>query len=145
MTDNTLHMTFNKGLCDFLDKSPTPIHAIATMCEHLKQQGFERLNEVEAWGELAAGSYYVTRNDSSIIAFSLPDTDLAETGFHMVGAHTDSPCLQVKPQPEKSSQNLIQLGVEVYGGALLNPWFDRDLSMAGRVTYIDSNQQIQHT
>ena len=145
MTDNSLHMTFNKGLCDFIDKSPTPFHAVETMCEHLKKQGFERLNEVDSWGQLAAGSYYVTRNDSSIIAFSLPDTDLAETGFHMVGAHTDSPCLHVKPQPEKSSQNLFQLGVEVYGGVLLNPWFDRDLSMAGRVTYIDSDQQIQHS
>ena len=145
MTDNTLHMTFNKGLCDFIDKSPTPFHAVSNMCEHFKQHGFERLNEVDTWGNLPAGSYYVTRNDSSIIAFSLPEIDLAETGLHMVGAHTDSPCLQVKPQPEKSSQNLLQLGVEVYGGALLNPWFDRDLSMAGRVTYVDSQQQIQHT
>jgi aspartyl aminopeptidase len=62
----------------------------------------------------------------------------------MMGAHTDSPCLKVKPQPEKFTQGLLQLGVEVYGGALLNPWFDRDLSMAGRVSYLDSKEVLQH-
>ena len=137
--------TFNQALCQFLNSSPTPFHAVTSMAEQLEQHGFERLNEVDMWGELSAGRYYVTRNASSIIAFSLPETTLAETGLHMVGAHTDSPCLKVKPQPEKIKHNLLQLGVEVYGGVLLNPWFDRDLSMAGRVSYSDSKQQIKHT
>jgi len=136
---------FNHNLLQFLDKSPTPFHAVAVMVAHLKQNNFQHLNELNAWGALPAGKYFVTRNDSSLIAFTLAEEDLAETGFKMVGAHTDSPCLKVKPQPEKIKHNLAQLGVEVYGGALLNPWFDRDLSMAGRVSYLNSQQEIQHT
>tara|TARA_R110002050_G_scaffold1244_4_gene8687 strand:+ start:123466 stop:124761 length:1296 start_codon:yes stop_codon:yes gene_type:complete len=145
MTDRTALTEFNQKLLTFLDASPTPFHAVHTMCTHLDQQGFQALDEKDVWGKLAAGRYYVTRNDSSLLAFTLPDTDLPATGFHMVGTHTDSPCLKVKPRPEKLSQTLWQLGVEVYGGALLNPWFDRDLSMAGRVSYVDSQQQIKHT
>ena len=83
----------------------------------------------------------MTRNDSSIIVFKLAN-DLAENGIRMVGAHTDSPCLKVKPNPEISSKGYLQLGVEVYGGALLNPWFDRDLSLAGRVSYSDRNDGV---
>ncbi len=143
MTQTSL-TDFNQGLLSFLDKSPTPFHAVATMVEQLELNNFKRLDELDAWGKLSAGRYYVTRNDSSIIAFTLPKANLAETGFHMVGAHTDSPCLKVKPQPETIKQSLLQLGVEVYGGALLNPWFDRDLSMAGRVSYSDSEQNIKH-
>ncbi len=145
MTQRTASTEFNQNLLKFLDASPTPFHAVATMRIHLDEQGFQILNEKDAWGKLTAGRYYVTRNDSSIVAFTLPDVDLTTTGFHMVGTHTDSPCLHVKPRPEKISQTLWQLGVEVYGGALLNPWFDRDLSMAGRVSYVDSKQQIKHT
>lgn len=136
---------FNLGLCQFLDASPTPFHAVEMMKAKLIQHNYKPLDERNSWGTLPAGRYFVTRNDSSIVAFNLPNQDLAEIGFRMVGAHTDSPCLQVKPQPEKCSHSLWQLGVEVYGGALLNPWFDRDLSMAGRVSYVDSDDQIQHT
>ncbi|OUR63678.1 M18 family aminopeptidase [Methylophaga sp. 42_25_T18] len=145
MTDQTALTNFNSGLCEFLNVSPTPFHAVSAMAEHLVQHGFIQLHEVDSWGELSIGRYFVTRNDSSIIAFNLPASELAETGFHMMGAHTDSPCLKVKPQPEKTNNSLWQLGVEVYGGALLNPWFDRDLSMAGRVSYLDSNKKIKHT
>jgi hypothetical protein len=77
----------------------------------------------------------VTRNDSSIIAFKLGRHSPLQGGIRLVGAHTDSPCLRVKPQPELQRQGFWQLGVEVYGGALLAPWFDRDLSLAGRVTF----------
>lgn len=137
---------FNEGLLAFIDASPTPFHAVATMKTALLNSGFQELHETSAWGSLQAGGYFVTRNASSIIAFLLPDnTHLAETGMHMVGAHTDSPCLKIKPQPEKVSQTLWQLGVEVYGGALLNPWFDRDLSMAGRVSYLDGNGALKQT
>lgn len=134
---------FNQGLCAFLDASPTPYHAVNSMKALLEEQGFQALSEGDSWGPLSAGRYYVTRNDSSIVAFVLADSDLAETGMNMVGAHTDSPCLKVKPKPEKVQQSLLQLGVEVYGGALLNPWFDRDLSLAGRVSYEDENRQIR--
>jgi len=143
--DNAPITDFNQNLLSFLDKSPTPFHAVAAMSECLENNDFQKLDELESWGQLSAGKYYITRNESSLIAFTLGEQDLAETGFKMVGAHTDSPCLKVKPQPEKIKHNLVQLGVEVYGGALLNPWFDRDLSMAGRVSYIDSQQEIKQS
>jgi len=143
--DNAPIIDFNQNLLSFLDKSPTPFHAVAAMSECLEKNDFRKLDELDSWGSLSAGKYYITRNESSLIAFTLGDADLAETGFKMVGAHTDSPCLKVKPQPEKIKHNLVQLGVEVYGGALLNPWFDRDLSMAGRVSYLDSDHELQHT
>lgn len=135
---------FNRQLCRFLDHSPTPYHAVHSMAEILEAHAFKRLHEKDVWGELGAGRYYVTRNDASMIAFTLTDKSLAETGINMVGAHTDSPCLKVKPKPEQVKQTLLQLGVEVYGGALLNPWFDRDLSMAGRVSYQNSQGQVNN-
>tara|TARA_R110002111_G_scaffold13929_2_gene38580 strand:- start:218 stop:1525 length:1308 start_codon:yes stop_codon:yes gene_type:complete len=145
MTDKDKTTAFNHALCDFLDASPTPFHAVMTMASKLESSGFKRLDERNSWRDLSPGRYFVTRNASSLIAFTLPKADVAETGFNMMGAHTDSPCLKVKPKPEKVEQGLFQLGVEVYGGALLNPWFDRDLSLAGRVSYLDSKQTIQHT
>ena len=132
---------FNQGLCQFLDASPTPYHAVASLQTLLEDKGFEQLHEADSWGQLNAGHYFVIR-EASIIAFTLTGNDLSNTGIRMVGAHTDSPCLKVKPKPEKVQQSLFQLGVEVYGGALLNPWFDRDLSLAGRVSYEDPQGQI---
>ncbi len=141
---HTTAAEFNQGLLHFIDHSPTPFHAVATMVEVLEQAGFTELKEADVWGELAAGKFYVIRNNSSIIAFVKTPQNLADTGFAMVGAHTDSPCLRVKPRPGKVNNGLWQLGVEVYGGALLNPWFDRDLSLAGRVSYLDKQDQLQH-
>lgn len=129
---------YTEGLLKFIQASPTPFHAVEAMTEILKTEGFRQLKESEAWGTVAPGRYYVTRNDSSIIVFNLA-RDMAENGIRMVGAHTDSPCLKVKPNPETVTKSYLQLGVEVYGGALLNPWFDRDLSLAGRVSYSDRN------
>jgi len=125
-----------QDLADFIASSPTPFHATATLRERLIAAGFEALNEREDWQLKAGGRYLVSRNDSSIIAFQLgAEGALASRGLRLIGAHTDSPCLRVKPQPEKDQQGLWQLGVEIYGGALLAPWFDRDLSLAGRVTF----------
>ena len=125
----------NQGLIDFLQASPTPFHATASLAQALQAAGFKALNESESWHTEPGGRYYVTRNESSLIAFQLGSKPLAEQGLRLVGTHTDSPCLRVKPQPELQRQGFWQLGVEVYGGALLAPWFDRDLSLAGRVTY----------
>ncbi|RDE22662.1 M18 family aminopeptidase [Motiliproteus coralliicola] len=137
--------TFNQSLLDYLQRSMTPFHATANLVEELKQAGFIGLEEGEAWQLEAGGRYYLVRSDASVIAFVLPKkASLAETGLRMVGAHTDSPCLKVKPQPERVKQGYFQLGVEVYGGALLNPWFDRDLSLAGRVSYIDAKGELNH-
>ena len=125
----------NQGLIDFLKASPTPFHATAALAQRLEAAGYQRLDERDTWATEANGRYYVTRNDSSIIAFKLGRHSPLQGGIRLVGAHTDSPCLRVKPQPELQRQGFWQLGVEVYGGALLAPWFDRDLSLAGRVTF----------
>ena len=112
---------FNQGLAAFLTASPTPFHAVEQMAAGLSQAGFERLAEADAWSLRPGGRYFITRNDSSIIAWTLPvEGSPAEGGFRMVGAHTDSPCLKVKPQPELHRHGYVQLGVEVYGGVLLN-------------------------
>ena len=137
---------FVNGLIDFIKSSPTPFHAVQTMAEMLDKNGFKRLEEGESWSISAkpeAERFYVTRNDSSIIAFQL-NRSLVENGMRMVGAHTDSPCLKVKPNPEIINNHYLQLGVEVYGGVLLNPWFDRDLSLAGRVSYLNEDGNIEH-
>lgn len=134
---------FNQGLLQFLQASPTPFHAVMNSSKVLDEAGFVALDEQDAWQLKPGGAYYVTRNASSIIAFRLPETGgLTEHGFRMLGAHTDSPCLKVKPSPELQNQGYFQLGVEVYGGALLNPWFDRDLSLAGRINYLNGQEQL---
>jgi aspartyl aminopeptidase len=137
---------FINGLIDFIKNSPTPFHAVEIMAQILERHGYQQLDEAEQWpidNLSQAGRYYVTRNDSSIIAFQL-NQSLVENGIRMVGAHTDSPCLKVKPNPEIINNNYLQLGVEVYGGALLNPWFDRDLSLAGRVSFLNEDGAIDH-
>ena len=137
-----MHKTkFNEGLLQFLGDSPTPFHAVANMAATLDQNGFVALAEPDEW-QLSPGKYYVVRNGSSIVAFVLGKTNPVETGVRLVGAHTDSPCLKLKPRPEKLTKGYLHLGVEVYGGVLLNPWYDRDLSLAGRVTCQDSDNSI---
>jgi len=133
---------FNHDLISFLDASPTPFHAVKSMRKMLENAGFQALDEKKSWN-LGPGKYFVTRNDSSIIAFIRGEEDPADTGIRMVGAHTDSPCLKVKPNPGIKSHGYLNLGVEVYGGVLLNPWFDRDLSIAGRVTVQNAHEKIQ--
>ena len=122
--------SFNHSLLDYLQQSPTPFHATAQTAEALLQAGYQELSEKSIWQLAENNGYFIRRNESSIIAFWLHSFD---QGFRMVGAHTDSPCLKVKPNADLNRQGYWQLGVEVYGGALLAPWFDRDLSIAGRV------------
>ena len=135
---------FVDGLIDYLKQSPTPFHAVDHIDDLLKEAGFIRLYESDLWDLKAGGSYYVIRNDSSLIAFTMGAAVATETGIRMVGAHTDSPCLKVKPQPEIIKNSYLQLGVEIYGSALLNPWFDRDLSLAGRISFLNTEEKIQH-
>lgn len=136
---------FNTELLAMLNSSSTPFHAVEFMAASLEKAGFKRLFEADSWQGLDAGRYYVTRNDSALIAFHKTTADLAATGIKMVGAHTDSPCLKIKPNPEISKHSYYQLGVEVYGGVLLNPWFDRDLSIAGRVSYQTKDGELAST
>ncbi|MET0377450.1 MAG: M18 family aminopeptidase [Spongiibacteraceae bacterium] len=132
-------------LLAFLKHSPTPFHATRNAAGRLAQAGFEQLHEADAWALQPGGRYYVLRNDSSVLAFVLGKDSPVENGMQLAGAHTDSPCLKIKPNPELRRGNCWQLGVEVYGGALLNPWFDRDLSLAGRVTYVDNKGILRST
>jgi aspartyl aminopeptidase len=132
----------NQGLLDFIRTSPTPFHAVTGLSETLRAEGFVPLDETENWTLQPGGRYLVTRNDSSLIAFRLGSRAPEEAGFRLVGAHTDSPCLHVKPLPVRCAGSYVQLAVEVYGGALLNPWFDRDLSIAGRISFRDADNRL---
>lgn len=133
---------FNQGLLKFLQASPTAFHATEQMRLQLLAAGFIQLQESDAWQLEAGKRYLIVRNDSSLIAFNYGSKSLIENGIMMLGAHTDSPCLKVKPNPELKRRGHYQLGVEVYGGALLAPWFDRDLSIAGRVSYQTAEGKI---
>ncbi|WP_372748239.1 M18 family aminopeptidase, partial [Litorivivens sp.] len=126
---------FNREMLEFLQASTTPFHAVAEMSRRLDAAGFSALREADAWELQAGGKYYVQRNQSSLVAFVYGTDELPEKGWRMWGAHTDSPCLKLKPKPDIEKKGYRQWGVQVYGGALLNPWFDRDLSLAGRVHY----------
>jgi aspartyl aminopeptidase len=136
------HADFNGDLLDFLQQSPTPFHAVANLAARFEQAGYLRLNESEHWTLAANSGYYVLRNDSAFIAFHTGSANLLEHGIRLAGTHTDSPCLKLKPSPVLCRQRYVQLGVEVYGGALLHPWFDRDLSLAGRVTYQTNDKRV---
>lgn len=129
----TIATTNIQDLLDFIDASPSPWHAVATASERLSKAGFIQLNETEAWQLEAGGRYFATRGDSSIIAFAIGTSTIPTSGFNMVGAHTDSPGLRLKPHAAYSTDGLIRIGVEVYGGPILATFADRDLSMAGRV------------
>jgi aspartyl aminopeptidase len=133
---------FNDGLLGFLDASPTPFHATANMAAMFSNAGFIQLSEVEKWNLEEGNKYFVTRNDSSIIAFTYPKT---QKNYLMVGAHTDSPNLKLKPNPVIKEHGVVKFGVESYGGLLLSPWFDRELSIAGRVNYLNAQGEIKDT
>ncbi len=120
-------------LLSFLDQSPTPFHAVEALKRSLYEHGFQQLREGEVWRVQAGGRYFVTRGETSMAAWIQGTDAVSEQGVRMIGAHTDSPNLRLKPQPNLSRHGYRQLGVEVYGGALLASWTDRDLSLAGRV------------
>jgi len=124
-----------QNLLDFIDASPSPWHAVANIEIQLKRFQFEQLLETEKWTLTAGGRYYVIRDDSSIIFFVLGQKPLPETGIKIVGAHTDSPGLRVKPNAVTAQEGLMRLNVEIYGGPILATFADRDLSLAGRVSY----------
>ncbi len=123
---------YNKTLFSFLASSPTPYHAVACIEDVLRLNGFIQLQENLQWQLKKGFAYFVTRENSATIAFTLGNDEEYEGGFRILAAHTDSPCLQIKPRPDIKTGTYHQLGVEVYGGCLLSSWFDRDLSLAGR-------------
>jgi aspartyl aminopeptidase len=124
---------FALDLLEFIDASPSPWHAVASTKQHLENHGFTELHEADAWQLKTGGAYFVIRGGASIIAFIVGASPLVESGFRMVGAHTDSPGLRLKPNAAYGSDGLVRIGVEVYGGPILATFTDRDLSIAGRV------------
>ncbi len=121
-------------LCALIDASPTPYHAAAEVARRLEAAGFSALDEREAWRLKEGDRRYVVRGGSTILAFVVGQESPARAGFRMIGAHTDSPNLRVKPQPDVHKNGYRQVGVEVYGSPLYSTWLDRDLSIAGRVS-----------
>ena len=124
-------------LLAYLRASPTPFHAVDQARRRLEAHGFRALDEAEPWDQLAPGAYSVTSSGSNLFAFVLPEARDHRRRFCLVGAHTDSPNLRIKPTAEYANEGYAQVGVEVYGGALLNSWLDRDLGVAGRVIVRD--------
>ena len=131
-----------QALLDFIDASPSPWHAVTNAIRQLQQVGYTRLNEAERWKLEAGGKYFVARSDASLIAFIMGAKPVDESGFRIVGAHTDSPGLRLKPKAAYAGDGLARLGVEVYGGPILATFTDRDLSLAGRV-YLNNGKQLE--
>lgn len=123
-----------QNLLDFIDASPSPWHAVETLGQRLEAGGFRRLDETERWSLAPGGRYYVVRGGASLIAFALGLAEMPDAGLRLVGAHTDSPGLRLKPNAPHTADGLSRLGVEVYGGPILASFADRDLSLAGRVS-----------
>ena len=134
-----------QALLNFIDASPSPWHAVKQVEAHLEAFQFIKLDETSAWDLQPGGRYYVVRDDSSIVIFVQGQKPLVETGFKLVGAHTDSPGLRIKPNAASGIDGLLRLGVEVYGGPILATFADRDLSLAGRITYKDDSNAITST
>ena len=124
-------------LFNYIDDSPSPHHAVASSASRLEAAGFRERLETDAW-DTVAGRWYIKR-DGALIAWQRPESAPAGTRMRLAGAHTDSPNLRVKPRPDTGRAGYRQVGVEVYGGTLLNSWLDRDLGIAGRLVVADSN------
>ncbi|MFE7381682.1 M18 family aminopeptidase [Streptomyces zhihengii] len=135
---------FDRGhtddLMSFLAASPTPYHAVAEAAGRLEKAGFRQVRETDAWDGTAGGRYVL--RGGALIAWYVPEGAAAHTPFRIVGAHTDSPNLHVKPLPDTGSHGWRQIAVEVYGGTLLNTWLDRDLGLAGRLTLRDGTHRL---
>lgn len=127
-------------LLKFINNSKVSYLAASEIEKNLVADGYTKLNEEDSWNLEKGGKYYVAKNESAIIAFEVGDTNIEESGFRLIGAHTDSPGFRIKPNPEMSVEgHYFKLNTEVYGGPILSTWFDRPLSVAGRVAIKTSN------
>ncbi|NEB00246.1 M18 family aminopeptidase [Streptomyces sp. SID13726] len=135
---------FDRGhtddLMSFLAASPTPYHAVANAAERLEKAGFRQVSETDAWDGTSGGKYVL--RGGAIIAWYVPESAAPHTPYRIVGAHTDSPNLRVKPLPDAGAHGWRQVAVEIYGGPLMNSWLDRDLGLAGRLTLRDGSTRL---
>jgi len=135
---------FDRGLTDdlmsFLAASPSPYHAVANAAARLEKAGFRQVSETDAWDGTSGGRFVL--RGGAIVAWYVPEGAAAHTPFRIVGAHTDSPNLRVKPLPDMGAQGWRQVAVEIYGGPLLNTWLDRDLGLAGRLSLRDGSTRL---
>lgn len=132
-----------QDLLSFLDQSPTAWHAVEQVKLRLLAQGFTELSEDEKWSLQKGKKYFTIRNGSSLCAFITPSKHLQKAC--LIASHTDSPALKLKPKGEYQKENMLMLGVEVYGAPLLTSWLNRDLGIAGRIVYLDGKEQIKKT
>ena len=130
-----------KELLEFIEKSPSCFHAVKTMKDMLNVEGFEEIKEADKWELNEGGKYYVTRNDSSIIAFVMPEKEFS--GYRIMASHSDSPTFKIKENPEMQvDKKYVKLNVERYGGMICSPWFDRPLSVAGRIIVKENDEFV---
>ncbi len=138
--EKSVETEFSKGLLQYLNDSPTAFHAVENAAEILRENGFQELRETDEWSLEKGGRYFIVKNRSCMIAFTVGDGTPAEKGFRIIGAHTDSPSLKVKPGAcTVTPDGYVKVNVEVYGGAILSTWFDRPLALAGRVMVREGN------
>lgn len=138
---NEKDIEITKELFEFIEKSPTAFHAVEQMKNRLDKEGYQQLLEGKKWELQSKEKYYVIRNGSAIIAFRIPETK--PQGFQIMASHSDSPTFRIKENPEmKVEQAYVKLNVEKYGGMLCAPWFDRPLSVAGRVIIKEENRLV---
>ena len=130
-----------KKLFDFIEASPSQFHAIENQRQRLIEEGYVQLFESKAWELQAGGKYFVTRNGSSIIAFRIPKADF--NGFQIMSSHSDAPCFKIKENPEMMAEgHYVKLNVEKYGGLICSTWFDRPLSVAGRLIVKENGKLV---
>ncbi|KAK1288062.1 putative aspartyl aminopeptidase [Acorus calamus] len=131
-------------MLDYLNESWTQFHATAEAKRQLLAAGFDLLNESDRWELKPGGRYFFTRNMSSLVAFAVGEKYTAGNGFHVIAAHTDSPCLKLKPKSASTKSGYLMVNVQTYGAGLWHTWFDRDLSVAGRVILKTGDGDFMH-
>ena len=134
--------SYATSLLSLIDASPTPFHAVEAIRDRLTDAGFEQLDSRESWQLRPGGRHFVERDDTSMVAWVVGTGSVAETGFRIVGSHTDSPGFRLKPEAAMENHGYRQLRVEVYGGPVISSWVDRDLSLAGRLVLKDGSSRL---
>jgi len=137
--------SFAREVIEFIDESPSTYHVVKNCSDILDENGFERIMPREKWEIKKGGKYFLKKSSSTIIAFTVGEDFDVKNGFKIFGAHTDSPCFRIKPNPEIITENVVRLNTEVYGGPILSTWFDRPLSIAGRVIVKGKNSFFPRT